>query len=223
VSDALHKAVNALIEPSKVRLYREDTKRGSWHEIPSLWSQLTASGQWAGSNTGGGAFGSRPVISTGIVALIIEITDAITEAATDFGRIIRVNDQRDYPAELRAIAANADPDTAVWWTEHVRKWVSQARSQLGLNPQRPQWARDTCCPNCGADSAQTQDDERTIRTPALAITWGYPEGEPEDYHEDHEYKVRAVECRACSACWFRGPELDSLVEAMFNQRTAKTA
>lgn len=240
MSDPLHRAVDALIQPQRIRVYREHTHAGEWQTLPSLWDQLTSSGQWSGGNNGGGAFGSRPVISTGVVALIIEIREAITEAATDFGRIIRIRDhtkkctciipricdltRRDYPAEIQAIAANMpDPDTAIWWTEHLRKWAGQAKAQLGLNPSRPAWARGTKCPDCGADTAQGEHDGETIRTPALAITWAYPDGEETDYHEDHDYKIRAVECRQCGMCWFRGPDLDALVDAMVNNQRAKSA
>lgn len=236
-NDPLFKAVDVLIQPQRLRLYREDTKRGEWQNVPSLYQMLTTSGQWSGGNNGGGAFGSRPVISTGVVSLVMEIQSAITEAATDYGRIITkttrlqtcycrpykacpgfiLQTERDYPAELRAIAANIpDQDQVVAWVEMLRRWAHEARTTLGLNPQRPQWARGARCPECGSNEAQTERDGETIRTPALAISWGMPEGEETDYHEDHDYKVRAVECRSCGMAWWRGPDLDTLVTAMFN-------
>lgn len=242
--EALHKAVDQLINPIRIRLFREDSQTGSWQTVPSLYDQLTSSGQWSGGNAGGGAFGSRPVISTGVVAIIMDIQGAVTEAATDFGRIIPKTKRiqtcycrpykpcpgyintttRDIPAEIRAIAANIpDADQAITWTSMLRRWASESRSALGLNPNRPQWARDSACPECGAKNATANRDGETIRTPALAITWGHPEGETTEYHSDDDYKVRAVECRACGTCWFRGPELESLVDAMFNATNARTA
>jgi hypothetical protein len=178
------------------------------------------------------------------VSLLIEIRDAVTEAATDFGRIITrtrkietcycrpyrpcpgfiLSTERDTPAEIRAIAQTMpDADTAIWWTENLRKWTGMAKSQLGLNPSRPQWARGTACPDCSADTACAEQDGEVVRTPALAITWAYPDGEDTDYHEDHDYKIRAVECRNCGMCWFRGPDLDALVDAMFRQSKARSA
>lgn len=243
-NEPLHRAVDALINPTRIRLWRDDTHRASWQTVPSLWTQLNSSGKWTGSNNGGRAFGSRPVIATGIVSLIMEIESTITEASTDFGRIITrtskiptcycrpykpcpgyiLQTERDYPAELRAIAANMpDQEQVVIWTEILRRWAHIARAELGLNPNRPQWARDSACPECGSKEATADQDGETVRTPALAITWGVPDGEESDYHEDHDYKVRAVECRACSAAWWRGPELDSLVTAMFNAPKVKTA
>ena len=53
-----------------------------------------------------------------------------------------------------------------------------------------------------------------MRMPALSITWVGPDDA--DYHEDGDWKVRAVECRACAHAWFRGADLDELVSAMLS-------
>lgn len=217
-SELLLKAVDALTRPTKVRLYREDTKHGEWQTIPSIWDQLTSSAQWGSGESGSSRFGSRPVISTGVVSLIIEITGAATEAATDLvGRT-----RGTTPANLQAIAANlTDAEQIGWWTDQLRSWTGQARNALRLDPSRPRTARGARCPDCGAKSTYTQQDGETVKVPALSITWVGPDDQ--DYHEDSAWKVRAVECRECSTAWFRGDSMDTLIDMMMEaNRTRET-
>lgn len=218
MSAELSKAVDGLINTTRVRLYREDTHRGEWQTIPSLWDQLTSSAQW-GSGTGGSSrFGSRPVISTGVVSLIMDITKAATEAAVELAGVTRGNP----PDNLRCMAANlTDAEQIGWWTEQLRRWTSEARAALQLDPPRPRSARGAKCPDCGADSAYTQQDGETMRIPALAITWVGPDDQ--DYHPDSAWKVRAVECRQCKMAWFRGDSMDTLIGMMMEaNRTRET-
>jgi hypothetical protein len=209
MSDELNKAVDALINTTRVRLFREDTKRSTWQTIPSIWDQLTSSAQWGSGEGGSSRFGSRPVISTGVVSLVMEITTATTETAVELVHKTRGNP----PDNLRAIAANlTDAEQIGWWTEQVRNWTHQARAALRLDPSRPKSARDAKCPDCGADSVYTQRDGESHKIPALAITWVGPDDQ--DYHPDSAWKVRAVECRQCGVGWFRGESLDTLIDQM---------
>lgn len=218
MSEELRKAVAAIIETTKVRLYREDTRRGEWQTIPSLWDQLTSSAQWGNGTGGSSRFGSRPVISTGVVSLIMEITTASTEAAVELAGQTRGNT----PDNLRCMSANlTDAEQIGWWTEQLQRWRSEARSALQLDPPRPRSARGARCPDCGADSAYTQQDGETMRIPALAITWVGPDDQ--DYHPDSAWKVRAVECRQCKVAWFRGDSMDNLIDMMMEaNRTRET-
>src|SRR6478752_5591185 len=111
MSDELNTAVDGLINTSRVRLYREDTHRSSWQTIPSIWDQLTSSAQWGSGEGGSSRFGSRPVISTGVVSLVMEITTATTETAVELVHKTRGNP----PDNLRAIAANLTDAEQIGW------------------------------------------------------------------------------------------------------------
>lgn len=221
--DYLQDAVASLLDPTKMRVYREDTQQHAWQTIPSIWHQLRTSTQWGSQEAGGSKFGSRPVISTGVVALTIDIRDTVAEAADEIGRrTLTSNHNRDTPAELRAVAANlTSPDLIEWWTSKIRKWVNEARAALRLDPPRPKSARGARCPECNADTAYTEHDGEPVRTSALAITWVGPKDQ--DYHPDTEWKVRAVECRSCGSAWFRGDSMDELIGRMLEaNRTQET-
>lgn len=209
----LHRAIDDLVTPGRIKLHREDTGATEWQTVPSLWVQLEGAVAYSG-NGGSAVAKSKPPITTGVVALIIEISTATTETATELAGESR----RNVPANLRAIAATfvgkPDIDLLDWWVTSVKDWVRQARVLLRLDPDRPKWARGTRCPDCGADTATAQQDGETVRTPALSISWSAPEGSRDQHHADSEWHVRAIECRACSAVWWRGADLDQLVTDM---------
>lgn len=209
----LHTAVDALVSRTRVRVWREDTKRAQWQTIPSLWEQLETSAMWRGSGGGGnGAFGSRPTISTGVVSLVIDISTAASEGAQEHTG----QTHKSVPGNLRAIAAalmgGNDYDQLDWWQQAIAKWARDARVELKLDPVRPKFARGIACPDCGATQATAEQDGQKVRTPAIAITWTGPDDD--DHHPDTDWKVRAVECRVCDHTWWRGPDLDELVEQM---------
>jgi len=218
----LHTAVDALIQRTRIKVYREDTQRHIWQTIPSLWEQLETSAMWhSGGGSGAGAFGSRPTISTGVVSLIMDISSAASEGAQEHAGEAK----RSVPGNLRAIAAKLmagnDLDQLDWWQTALTKWIRDARAELKLDPVRPRFARGITCPDCGADTATTDQDGETVRTPAIAITWTGPDDD--EHHPDTDWKVRAVECRVCSATWWRGPDLDRLVSDMLTaNRTRET-
>lgn len=215
----LHTAVDALIQRTRIKVYREDTQKHLWQTIPSLWEQLETSAMHT-SGAGTGAFGSRPTISTGVVSLIIDISTAAAEGAVEHAG----KSDRSVPANLLTIAsklmAGNDLDQLDWWNTALRKWAVKARAELKLNPTRPQYARGIACPDCGAKYAMSTNDEgEKVRTPAVAITWHGPDDE--NHHPDTDWKVRAVECKVCGQVWWRGPDLDVLVEQMLTANTTK--
>jgi hypothetical protein len=214
VNADLFKALGAFVNPTRVRIYRDGETEGDWHVIPSVWAQLAGSSQ-TGSGQGGAArYGSRPVISTPVVALIIAVETAVTEACMELVGGVR----RDIPDGLRAVCATIkDDDQVGWWTDQLRDWTAQARGHLHLDPDRPRSARGARCPACQAKDAQMRHEGETVRMPALAITWVGPEDDGA-HHADAEWRVRAVECRACHTAWWRGSDLDNLVEAMMAGR-----
>lgn len=206
----LHRAVDLFITRQRIKLHREDTKRMEWQTLPSLWEQLETSAMWSGQGTGNGAFGGRPVISLGVVDLLMEVAAATSETVVEFAEKSRLN----VPANLRAIAAALpeDFDLLTTWTGMVTGWTSKAREVLRLEPPHPKWARGISCPECGADTAMADRNGESVRTPALAITWTPPDRE--EHQPDSAWKVRAVECRSCSATWWRGDSMEHLVDAM---------
>lgn len=215
MNEQLHDAIDALLNPTRIRVYREDTQQHQWQTIPSIWQQLRTSAQWGSQESGGAKFGSRPVISTGVVSLTITITEAAREGANEHAPLRPGDQQRDTPGNIRAIAANLnDTDQIDCWTDLIRKWISEARNTLRLDPPRPKSARGARCPDCAADTAYTTQDGEPIRTPALGITWVGPQDT--DYHPDTEWKVRAVECRNCGSAWFRGDSMDELIGLMLH-------
>jgi hypothetical protein len=222
MNDYLSEAVAALIDPTRIRVYREDTQQHEWKTIPSIWHQLATSARWGSQEAGAGKFGSRPVISTGVVALTIEITAAAKEGANEHAPPRRGDKRRDTPGNLRAIAASLnDPDQAEWWTNQINRWIIEARNNLRLDPPRPKSARGAKCPECDADTTYADHDGEPVRVPALSITWVGPSDH--DYHPDTEWKVRAVECRGCGSAWFRGDSMDTLIGRMLEaNRTQET-
>ena len=174
--------------------------------------------QWGTGETGTTQFGSRPVISTGTVALIIEITEAALEAAVELVGQTRGNT----PDNLSATTAHLkDTDQIGWWTDQLRTWVNQARTQLHLDPPNSRSARGATCPACGETTAYLkQGPKEYVRTPALAIIWNQPEGD--DYHPDTDWRVGAVECRGCAMAWARGETLHTLIDMMLHQQTRET-
>lgn len=217
-TEDLHRAVDALIQGDRIQITREDHTT-EYKPVPSLWQQLEDAVPYSGS--GGSAVAkSKPPITTGVVALLIEITDAATEGAND---LVGEN-RRNTPANLRAVAASLaganDIDLTAWWTEKVREWVRKSRELLRLDPDRPRYARGTRCPQCSAKSVSTTVDGETVRTPALAINWSAPEGHQTKHTSDHDWHVRAIECKACESVWWRGDDLDQLVQDMMRANLA---
>ncbi len=216
----LNTAVDALIQRTRIKVYREDTQKHIWQTIPSLWEQLEMSAMWrGGGSSGAGTFGSRPTISTGVVSLIIDVSTAASEGAQEHAG----KAHRSVPGNLRAIAAKLmvgkDLDQLDWWQTSLQRWARDARAELKLDPVRPRFARGIHCPDCGADTATTEQDGETVRTPAIAITWTGPDDD--EHHPDTDWKVRAVECRVCAATWWRGPDLDRLVSDMLQANKSR--
>lgn len=190
-------AVRALIAGTKVNLTRDGETVGTWHPLPSLWDQLQDSAQRASGTSGGAKFGSRPVISTGLVSLVMEIDAAGTKAAVE----LVGHTAGSTPENLRLLCELTDAELIGWWTERLHQWCAEARNWLGLDPQRSRSVRGVRCPDCGATTAYIHQGGETVRTPALTILWAAPAGD--DYHEGGGWRVQAIECRACGTAWAR--------------------
>lgn len=220
IYDALNDHLDRLIQGEQKRIIREHTRNGKTERTtqlsttPSLWDQLLTATAYQGN--GGSSIGkSRLPITAGVVDLINEITTWTREATTELPDAKERN-RDDIPGNLRGITAHIistrNEGLCADWTKQIREWVARARAQLNLDPPHPQWARGSRCPQCGAKHATTETDGETVRTPALAINWAPPDDTTT--YPPEPWIVRAVECRACSSAWFRGSDLEFLVEAM---------
>jgi hypothetical protein len=206
----LRNAVAGLIDPTRVQLFRDGEKTGTWQDIRSLWDCLETAGGKGGGLGGRTKFASLPVISTSTVALVMAIKTATTEAAVELvGRT-----RGSVPENLRCIAATLeDAEQVGWWTERVVQWTQEARSRLQMEPQRLRSVRGVSCPACGARTVHTRQDGELIRQPALGVSWMAPEDDGV-YREDHAWRVQAVECRGCSRAWPRGGGISELVDQL---------
>lgn len=211
MKNTIHDTLGELIERQRIRLYRDDTGRSEWHTLPSLWEQLETSTAYSTGTGGNGGYGSQAPISTDVVALIIDVTRVARYGARNLGEPPLDNT----PDNLRRIVAHAAGDDADWWHQQIRDWTTRARAALRLDPTRPRWARGVPCPDCGADSARSILDGESVRTPALVVLWADAKSDRE-YHSDQDWMVRAVECHACGATWWRGGGLDLLVQQVLN-------
>lgn len=209
----LHDAIDALIVRQRLRLYR-DGGIAEWHTLPSLWEQLEAATGYQGTGTGSAGGRARLPISADVVSLLIDVASTVSEAVMEHAG----QNRHTVPGNLRLLATrladeNADDDGLDWWVDKVRHWIGQAKTALRLNATRPRWARGVRCPDCGADTVTAQQDGETVRRPALSIQWAGPEDE-NGYTADDQWRVRAVSCDACATSWWRGSDLDTLVEQM---------
>jgi hypothetical protein len=210
-------AVDALIQRQRMKVPRDDGT-DTWTTLPSLWEQLERATAYSGTGSGGHGGKARIPISADVVTLVIEIAATLAEAVMEHAG----QSKREVPGNLRLLASKivGDPDADVpWWINQLEKWRSRAREALRLDPQRPRWARGTRCPECSAATITAKHEGETVVRPALSIHWAGPDGE--DYSPDDQWRVRAVVCDACSTAWFRGSDLDSLVDQMLRANTAR--
>jgi hypothetical protein len=149
----VQQALDKLIQRQQVRVrrdqYHPDTD--SWtntgpqerHTVPSLWEQLVTSTSWGSGAAGQGAFGSRPVIATGVVSLRNEIEQWALRAVEEHVNptpAMRLTDARadafdaqteaDYAHHVwELIAADApvaaDGMTPEFYVSLVRQWRAE--------------------------------------------------------------------------------------------------
>lgn len=120
----VQQALDKLIQRQQVRVrrdqYHPDTD--SWtntgpqerHTVPSLWEQLVGSASYSGSQEGGGAFGSRPVIATGAVSLRNLIERWALRGAEEHCNPTPAHRLSDARAEASAAKATADMAYDLW-------------------------------------------------------------------------------------------------------------
>lgn len=193
----LWQAVDRLTSPTREKLER-DQGATQWVRLPSLFDQLVEAVQSGRGSEGHGRQASRPPLDIACVSLLIEIAEAVADAMRSYER----NRTFHTPTDLRSVASSvvADPDgDQDWWTEQIQSWCGQIRAVISNDVDRPWHLHGVACPECAAIHVTNPEDGELVRRPAVVVTWarGY---------------VRAVECRMCGAVWYRGSDLERLVE-----------
>lgn len=205
VQPDLWQAVDRLTNPYRQRLER-DNGTHEWVSMSSLFDQLSDAVQTGAGTQAHGVQGSKPPLDTACLSLLIEIAEAVADAC----RSLTVRRSFDTPTDLRAVVSEMgrrtdDGDEQDWWVGQLNSWCGQIRAAISSDPDRPWQLHNVACPDCAARTVPVADAGETVRRSAVLVTWsrGY---------------VRAVECRACGAVWYRGADLDRLVEQMMGRR-----
>ena len=209
---ALWAAVDALTQPRQIRLTR-DNGQHDWTQTPSLWTQLTdaiPTGQEQG--TGGHSSSYRIPISVDCLDLRTDIHTTTLDALHGHDQHpVRNGIAIDIPASIRhlasIVAATNDDDLIRWWTHRINTWARQITTVLRLEAQpQPRRIRDTPCPLCHATHITLTTPDGPQRVPALLIDFA-------------DGLIRAAQCGACAAAWFRGDQLHTLADALETRRT----
>jgi Zn finger protein HypA/HybF involved in hydrogenase expression len=224
VTEPLWHAVDELVTPRHVKLWRDDGNGKTWTEwttVPSLWWQLedAAAGMGDAGGEGGHSTRYRSPGSIDCLQLFYDIRDTILDALISHQDqntaiwLVRGEQPRMHvPEALRHLAsiitAVGDDDLTNWWTGWVHSWCRQVRTVLRLSDQpQPRRIRDTRCPTCHATHVTIDQGSGPERVPAFLV-------------EFRGAYVRAARCTACGSNWFRGDDLDALKDLLEPTRHA---
>jgi hypothetical protein len=163
-------AVDALTNPSRVRLPRDFDLPPEWVTLPSLWDQLADA---IDSSTGRGARGaqrSRPPCNAEALSLLLEIATAVRDGC----HRARLKRTRDVPRDLRQIVSNAirttDPDIINGAHIQVRGWVAEVRLTISNDPDRSWRMHGAACRTCGSTTVSVWDKAgEETHQPALIV------------------------------------------------------
>jgi hypothetical protein len=210
VTGDLWSAVDLLTKPHRQRLER-DNGSTEWVEIGSLLDQLTEAVQSGSGESGRGVQGSRPPLDVACVSLLIDIAEAVREACRGFD----IKRQFDTAKDLRRLAsrlvAEQDNDDEIdWWVDALHGWCRHIRSAISIDPDRSWRLHGVPCPDCRTMHILENDDGQAVRRPAIHVIWA-------------SGLVRAIQCQACEATWYRGTSLDALVGQIEQQRLQQRA
>jgi hypothetical protein len=210
VSAGLWSAVDELTKPQQLRLLRDDGST-EWVRLPCLFMQLADAVQTGAGGHARGKQQSRPPLDIVCMSLLIDIAETVADACRSYD----LKRYRDTPRDMRQVASTlvriGDDDLTDWWVGRLHRWCGSIRSNISNDTDRPWHLQGLPCPHCAATFAPDVDEDGLpIRRPAVIVTWrgGY---------------VRAVECRMCTAVWYRGSDLETLAEQILAQRHAQTA
>lgn len=245
-AEKLHQAVDRLTRPRHHKIERWQGGH-DWVTVAPLW-QLLEQADSSRSGKDRGTQGSRPPADLEVIELRATIRDIIVDAlaghdlkphttgVTRQQREAAAHQRQaeltyrlpagypptttpapltvDVPASIRQLATTiatvGDEDLTAWWRYRVDSWCRQITHALHLtdDPQ-PRRIRDTACPTCQATHVTVTTDGESERVPALLI----------DFAGAY---IRAAECSACGASWFRGAALAELADTLNNTNGHRT-
>lgn len=202
VSQDLWLATDRLTNSYRQRLERDHGQQ-EWVRMASLLDQLTEAVQsGAGSREGSGVEGSRAPLDVACLSLLFDITETIRDAMRSFDVKRTFDTGRDLRALVSRLTREPDSDEEQeWWVGRVNGWCGQIKATISSDPDRPWQLHNVPCPECRAKTVTVAEDGEEVRKAAVLVTWS-------------RELVRAVECRACGAVWYRGTDLETLVERM---------
>lgn len=173
--------------------------------LVALWPRLAlANGEVRGS--GQPSHKSRPPATLAVVALVMDVTAAAREGADDLLGRMHATTPDNLLGVVYALGQRPDPDLIAWWTTAATDWTHRARVLLGEEPNLTRDVYGAQCPCCDAMFVVLATEGEHRLTPAIGVVW--------QEQATQQYEVHLVHCRACSATWARGEDLDQLVLIM---------
>lgn len=195
--------VDELTLQSKRAIIRLDGST-TWAVVPSLWDQ--SSEALFGNNRSEAMRQSNAGERLPIDVTLMEIRSVIAETTRAelaqrriHPRGLRLGFTPPFEVnEIRQLASTllAQPDLADEFERRFSSWARMLATYLQAYDRTPHAVtlRNSPCPSCGIAQVIVDDD---LVQPAILI----------DFHDG---KVRAAQCRACGALWWRGPQLEQL-------------
>lgn len=193
----LWNATDQLTNPTSNRLRRDDG-RIEHHKLPSLLDQLIeAVANGAGQKTGS-AFGSRPPLDAGALALLIEIATYIRDACLDRG----IKRKRDNRLDLRTLvsAVNSDGDEVRIdaCTVKIRGWCARIKTAISNDPDRTWRMHGAACTVCSSTQIPAWDEDGNLTHQPCMIV-----------HSD-DGRIDKIVCDFCGTT-LTGPDLVEIV------------
>lgn len=195
-------AEDATLTRCDVRSYRAATT--NWGTQPSLWmqaEQALTTGTEAGG-TGKSPLRERSPADLDLMETMLTIRESMSWQLTGRG----ITPKPGMQAQMRQLAAHVvtnEPQHVQWWTYRFEQWervLAVYLRAIDTGP-RPVRLRNSSCPKCHVAQVTVETDSGPIVAPALVIDFvnGW---------------IRAAECTACGASWFRGDDLGQLAEQL---------
>lgn len=193
-----------------VAAYRAATRRIG--DELSLWDQATQALATGMDEGGGSPLRERSPADLALMEIRGIIRDttrmelekrAVKTRYTTHGRPADFN-QNEIRSLASRVIADSEPDLE-WWEYRFAQWARLLQTYLHAHEHQPKSVRlrNSPCPACRTRQITIESDNGPIVVPAILI----------DFRDG---MVRAAECTACGATWFRGPDLEALAEELCN-------